>query len=387
VKQYLQQQFIHRFTHQPEKYFSVGGRFEVLGNHTDHQHGICLAATCDLSIYAAVRKRSDGLVLLYSDGFVPCSVDLTTLEKDIDEKGQSSALIRGIAYFLKNKGYEIGGFDIYVKSQIPNGAGISSSAAFEVLIATIFNHLFNEQRINFLTLSQAGQFAENVYYEKMSGLLDQIGVAYGGLVFIDFENIDEPKIESLDCDFSNYQFVIVNTKKSHADLSPLYESIVHDMRDVANFFNKNYLREVSEQDLYKHEAEIINKLGLLPYQRAMHFFQEDTRVKEAYAAIKRQDINCLISLMNESCISSTNLLHNMYVDDISGSPLEACELIKLASNQQAGVKINGGGFAGSVIALVPHNFLYQVVKLCKDQYGESNVFLVNVRNLIPSELK
>ena len=149
-----------------------------------------------------------------------------------------------------------------------------------MLIATIFNHLFNEQRINFLTLSQAGQFAENVYYEKMSGLLDQIGVAYGGLVFIDFENIDEPKIESLDCDFSNYQFVIVNTKKSHADLSPLYESIVHDMRDVANFFNKNYLREVSEQDLYKHEAEIINKLGLLPYQRAMHFFKKILALKK-----------------------------------------------------------------------------------------------------------
>ncbi|NLB48367.1 MAG: hypothetical protein GX813_00735 [Erysipelotrichia bacterium] len=386
MRNYLATQFNSSFGHFPQKFFTVGGRFEILGNHTDHQGGLCLAATADLVLFGAVRRRTDLHVTIYSEGFLSTYVDLTNLNKQKDEIGKTAALIRGIAAYIKKQGYQIGGLEIYLKSQIPSGAGIASSAAFELFIATALNHLFNEQKIDLLSLCKAGQFAENIYYEKLSGLLDQIGVAFGGLMCLDFNDINSPKIEKLACDFSGYQFVIVNTKRNHTHLSPLYEAIVNDMRQVALYFNKHSLNEVNEKQLYLYKKDIINKLGLLPYSRAKHYFQENIRVKKGCLALKNQDIPSLITLMNESCLSSTNLLQNMYVDSMKGSPLEACELIKEASKQKAGVKINGGGFAGSVIALVPNRYLDDVVYLCQKEYGENNVYLVNVHPLIPSEL-
>ena len=386
MKNYLKNRFLKIYNSEPDKYLSCGGRFEVLGNHTDHNHGLCIAATCNLSIYAAAKKRDDLIVRVYSEGFSQFEIDLSSLAKKEAETGDSSALIRGIAAFLSNN-HSIGGFDIYLKSEVPNGAGVSSSAAFELLIAQTINALFNNYQIPLMTLCKASQFAEREYYGKMCGLLDQIGVAYGGLVYIDFEEISNPFVEQLKLDLKGYQFMIVNTGGSHAALSHLYSAIPEDMFKVAKFFKKEYLREVEYSDLLNAKDEVIEEYGLLPYQRAVHFFEENQRVIDANKAIKEGNVNKLIDIINESRVSSTELLQNMYVDKIEGSPLEACELIFKASNSKAGVKINGGGFAGSVISLVPNSELDKVIEMVKDKYGDNNVHLVSVRNDIPSELK
>ena len=386
MKNYLKNRFFKIYNEEPDKYLSCGGRFEVLGNHTDHNHGLCIAATCNLSIYAAIKKRDDFIVRAYSEGFDQFEIDLATLSKKDSEIGRSAALIRGIAAFLSEK-HTIGGFDIYLKSEVPNGAGVSSSAAFELLIAQTINALFNDYQIPLMTLCKAGQFAEREYYGKMCGLLDQIGVAYGGLVYIDFKEISNPVVEPLRLDLNGYQFVIVNTGGSHAGLSHLYSAIPDDMFKVANFFNKKYLREIDYQILLDKKDEVIKECGLTPYQRAVHFFEENQRVKDANYAVKEGDVNKLIDLINESRISSTEFLKNMYVDKIDGSPLETCKLILKASNNKAGVKINGGGFAGSVIALVPNDKLDNVIEAVKKKYGDNNVHIVNIRNDIPSELK
>ena len=386
MKNYLKNKFLEKYKAEPELYLSCGGRFEVLGNHTDHNHGLCMAATCSLSIFASIKRRDDLLVHLYSEGFTESTIDLSNLDKNDDIKGKPDALVKGVAAYLA-KEYKIGGFDIYIKSQIPGGAGVSSSAAFELLFAQTFNKLFNNGQIPLMTLCKASQFAEREYYGKMCGLLDQIGVAYGGLVYIDFEDIDNPVVKPLKVTLENYSFVIVNSGGSHAGLDHLYKAIPDDMYKVAHYFGKEYLREVEEAEVIKNKQDVIDKCGELAYERALHFFGENRRVKEAFDAIEKGELDVLTKLMNESRMSSTDLLHNMYVEDKQGSPLEACELIIKASHEKAGVKINGGGFAGSVIALVPNDELDNVLKESKAKYGEHNVHLVNIRNSIPSELK
>ncbi len=386
MKNYLKNKFLETYKSEPELYLSCGGRFEVLGNHTDHNHGLCIAATCSLSIFAAVRRRNDLLVNAYSEGFGGFSIDLSNLDKNEEEIGKSSALIRGIVSYLA-KDYQYGGFDIYMVSQIPGGAGVSSSAAFELLVAQTINKAFNKEQIPLMTLCKASQYAERNYYGKMCGLLDQIGVAYGGLVYIDFKDIANPVVKSLNVEMKDYSFVIVNSGGSHAGLDHLYKAIPDDMFKVAHYFGKEYLRDVDESKVIENKQDVIEKTSELAYQRALHFYGENRRVKEAFEAISNNDLETLIRLINESRESSTDLLHNMFVNDKQGSPLEACELIMEASDNKAGVKINGGGFAGSVIALIPNNVLDNVLNKAKAKYGAQNVHLVNIRNDIPSELK
>ena len=385
MKKYLNDKYLVSFNEEPERFFSCGGRFELLGNHTDHNHGICLAATCNLSIYGAVKKRKDNKVRMLSEGYGYFEFDLTSLDKHNDEVGGSSALVRGIAQHLVNAGFKYGGFDIYIKSNIPNGAGVSSSAAFELLIAEVFNALYNDNKVPLPDMCLAGQHAEMNYYGKMCGLLDQIGVAFGDLVYIDFNDASKPIIEKLLASFVGYQFMIVNTGGSHAKLSHLYDSIPADMFKIADFFNKSYLRDVNYKDFFNRKDEIVDKFGLQVYERGEHFFKENERVYRANDALKKNDIERLIKLMNESRESSTNLLHNMYVDKKAGSPLEACELIYKASGKRAGVKINGGGFAGSVIALMPDDVFDDVRKAAEDKYGKENIYLIDIRSSSPSE--
>ena len=386
MKKYLNDKFFTTFQEEADCYLSCGGRFEVLGNHTDHNHGLCLAATCDLAIYGGFKKRDDLIVRMLSEGFGYSEYDLSCLEKDEIEIGKPGALVRGIAQHLTTNGFKYGGFDVYIKSTIPNGAGVSSSAAFELLIAQAFNKLFNDDEIPLFNLCVAGQYAEKNYYGKMCGLLDQIGVAYGDLVYIDFKDISNPIIEKTQALFNDYQFVIVNTGGSHAELSDLYDSIPKDMYIVSDFFSQSYLRNVNYQDFFNRKDEIIEKCGLQAYERGAHFFYESERVHQASEALKKNDIPELIRLMNDSRKSSTELLHNMYVNKKAGSPLEACELIYRVSNKRAGVKINGGGFAGSVIALVPKDVLKEVINASEDKYGKDNVHLVNIRPEGPCEL-
>lgn len=386
MKQYLGDAFFTTFQNRPEKFLSCGGRFEVLGNHTDHNHGLCLAATCDLSIYCAASKRDDLLIRVLSEGFGYFEVDLNSLDKNDDEIGKPSSLIRGIVAYLASD-YQYGGFDIYIKSEIPSGAGVSSSAAFEMLIAETINVLFNDSEIPLLNLCKASQHAERDFYGKKCGLLDQIGVATGGLVYIDFSDIVNPQVASFETNFSGYQFAIIDTGGSHEQLSNLYEAIPEDMFKVADFFKKAFLNEVSKDELLSDKDKIIETCGLLSYQRALHFFNENQRVLDARDALKNNNVVKLIELMNESRESSTELLHNMFVDKKKDSPLEACELVMKASHNKAGVKNNGGGFAGSIIALIPEDELANVKEKVKERYGKNSLYLVKIRNDKVSEIE
>ena len=386
MKNYLKQQFQVTFQEEPQNLLSCGGRFEILGNHTDHNRGLCLAATCNLSTYGAFSKRNDNIVRFLSEGFGYSEIDLSNLDKIDDEKGQSKALIRGIAKYLSINDCAVKGFNAYVKSEIPFGAGVSSSAAFELLIAQAFNVLFNESKIPLMTLCKAGQYAEREYYEKACGLLDQIGVSYGGVSYIDFQDLTNPEVKQLDVDFKGHQFIIINSGGDHSALSHLYKAIPDQMYEVANVFQKNYLRDVTYDELKQKKQDVIAKCGKEAYQKAVHFFEENIRVEKAFKALEKNKIDKLISLMNKSRESSTDLLQNMYVDNIKGSPLEACNLVMKASHKKAGVKINGGGFAGSIIALVPKDEVKNVTSVAREKYGRGNVYLVSVRRDQPSEL-
>ena len=388
ARDYLTEQFSVTFQSDPDFLLSCGGRFEVLGNHTDHNHGLCIAATCDLNIYAALKKREDNQIHLLSEGFGFSEIDLSNLDVVDDENGQPVALIRGIARYLSDCDYKFKGLDIYVASRIPSGAGVSSSAAFELLVAQAFNIAYNNKEIPLMVLCKAGQYAEKNYYGKMCGLLDQIGVAYGGLTFIDFQDIANPIVKPLNIDLSGYQFLIVDTGNSHDKLSDLYKSIPDDMYNVANVFEKQYLRDVDSDKVKENKQDVVEKCGKQAYQRAMHFYSENERVEKAMKALEKNDGERLIKLINQSRESSTEQLENMCLDGkTKGSPLEACKLIMKASHEKAGVKINGGGFAGSVIALVPEDELDNVIKAAKDKYGKDNVYKVEIRAEGPADVE
>lgn len=359
---------------EPTHNFDCGGRFEILGNHTDHNHGLCLAATASLAITAVLAKREDLIINLDSIGFSKINVDLSTLEY-IDSENKSAAMIRGVAKYLMDHGYKIGGFDAVSSSTIFPGAGVSSSAAFELLIGQIFNELFNEGKIDKITLAKAGQYSENNYYGKASGLLDQFGVAFGNTVRIDFEDINNPKVENIEFPFDDLSFVGVNTGGDHSSMNALYSKIPVDMKSAAKKMGVEFLRESTLENLEKTEG-----LTEVEKNRAIHFYTENERVKKAIEALQNKDKKLFLEQMNGSRLSSTNYLKNMMVEGhYEGSPLEACDKAMEILGEEGACKINGGGFAGSIICAVPNHLIKKFMKIMSKKYGKDNVVEINIR--------
>ena len=360
-----------------EGYLQSGGRFEMLGNHTDHNHGKTLASTCSLIIEGAYSKEDNNVVKLVSKGQCEFEISLDNTEYVEETVDKSACFIRGIAHYLKLHGYKIGGFSAYTESTVPPGAGVSSSAAFEILLGKIFNSLYNENKISLLELCKAGQYAENNYFGKKSGLLDQIACASMGVSYIDFANIEQPHIEILHNDFSGYQFVIVDTGKSHAGLSDLYSSIFDDMYGAAKKMGHNFLRECSKELLEAHKGEMTQG----EYNRALHFFNENERVEKALNCLKKGDFAGYLACVRESEWSSRNLLKNAMVnDEYEGSLAEAIDISNAAMDNEGASKINGGGFGGSIICVVPTNKLDKYLNIMKDRYGKEHVFCVSILN-------
>ena len=358
-------------------YTYAGGRFELLGNHTDHNHGMTLASTCSLIIEGAFSKENDNVVRFFSKGNCEFTISLDNTEVVKEEIGKSECFVRGVADYLKKLGYQIGGFSAYVESLVPPGAGVSSSAAFEILIGQIFNKLYNNEKISLLGLCKAGQYAENNYFGKKSGLLDQIACASNGVSYIDFENIENPYIEIIHQDFKDYQFVIVDTGKSHAELSDLYSSITSDMWNAAKKMGHNFLRECSEEDLEKNKDLFTEG----EYRRAKHFFNENKRVKKGQICVKNGDFAGFLQCIRKSEVSSRTLLKNAMVDDIyEGSLAEAIDLSNDAMDHVGASKINGGGFGGSIICVVPKTKLDKYLKVMTEKYGKEHVFCVSILN-------
>lgn len=375
-----EQDFENEFNQAPDYKVRCGGRFEILGNHTDHNHGLCCAATCDLQIYGYLKQRKDSSVVVSSVGYAPCRVNLDSLDVLPEDFASSQGLVKGVAKYFLDHGYQIGGFSLYTDSSIFPGAGVSSSAAFESLIGQIFNVLFNDGKVGKISLAKAGQFAENNYFGKKSGLLDQIGTGFGNISYIDFENIANPKVETIEFPFTDLHFVIVNTGGSHAELNDLYSSIPENMWEAAKKTGHQFLREGSMQ-----EISLCNTLTKMEFNRARHFYGENERVTIMKRALINKDKDQFLKLINESRKSSTELLKNMMVgDQYEGSPLQACDRAMKIMEEKGACKINGGGFAGSIICVVPDEYLDGFIMEMGEFYGENNVKEVHVSKQGPT---
>ena len=370
--------------------FSAPGRTEVGGNHTDHQHGCVLAAAVGLDVIAIVGQFEKDVIRIKSEGYPEDAVELADLEPAAEEKGSSAALIRGVAAGFKALGAELEGFCAYTTSDVLSGSGLSSSAAFENLVGTVIDRLFNGGKAGAVEIAKIGQFAENVYFGKASGLMDQMVSSVGGFVAIDFADPAVPVIEKVDFDFSGagYSLCITDTKGSHADLTPDYAAIPEEMRSVARELGAEVLRDVDEEEFYKAVPALREKCPDRAVLRAAHFFDENRRAQDEAAALGNGDTEEFFRLVRESGDSSAQLLQNLYS---AGRPLDqeitlAIMLSKRILNGSGAVRVHGGGFAGTIQAFVP-NYLAQTYAAEMDRvFGQGSCRILSIRPVGGTEL-
>jgi len=349
-------EYINLFGDGEVNIFSAPGRTEIGGNHTDHNHGCVLAAAVDLEIIAVAGKNNSGTVHIQSAGYPLNTVDLAALSIIPDETGHSVSLIRGIAAAFRQRGYAVGGFDAYTASDVLKGSGLSSSAAFEVLVGTAFNHLYNDGRVEPVEIAKMAQFAENIYFGKPSGLMDQTASAVGGLVSIDFKDPENPMIRKLNCDFAafDHSLCIVDTGGSHADLTGAYAAIPREMKAVAEQFGAAWLRDVNIQKLRASINTLRENCGDRAVLRALHFFAENGRATEEAAALETGNFPLFLELVNASGRSSFQYLQNVYTDEKSQPLAVALCLTEQYLGKEGAVRVHGGGFAGTIQAFVPN---------------------------------
>lgn len=366
------------------EYFSAPGRTEVGGNHTDHQRGRVLAASINLDIIAAAAKREDGIVTLKSKEYTKFDkIDIEDLGAKDEEREKSSAVIRGICARCKELGYKIGGFDCYTVSSVLKGSGLSSSAAFEVLVVTVISHLFNDGKIDPVEVAQISQYAENVYFGKPSGLLDQSASSVGGFTAIDFADSKKPVFEKInfDLDKYGYKLCVVDTGGSHADLTHEYAAIPVEMKKVAAFFGKEVLREVDEEEFKANIKELREKAGDRAVLRAIHFFSDNRLAKLEAEALKAGDFETFKSYVVKSGISSATRLQNVFA---SSNPSEQGLSLALAITEQVlegkgAYRVHGGGFAGTIQAYVPKELLEDYRAVIEGVFGKGSCYVLSIR--------
>lgn len=379
--------------HAPEelRLFSAPGRAELGGNHTDHNAGKVLAASVELDSIAMVEPTDDARVDLHSEGYEDIiRVDLSDLKRRSEEEGKTAALVRGIAARLAEEGHRIGGFRGCVTSSVLQGSGLSSSASIEILIATIFNHLFNRGSLTITELALAGQFAENEYFGKPCGLMDQIACAAGGVVAIDFEHPREPRIEQVQAAFSDYGYtlVAVNTGGSHADLTPDYAAVPEEMRSVARALGKGVCRELTREEVVEAFPRLRASVGDRALLRSLHFFADNERVDRQIAALKAGRIEDYLEAVRRAGDSSWELLQNCFSPSNpreQGVPL-ALALSRLILGEDAPVRIQGGGFAGTMQVYLPAERLDGFTRAMEHHFGAGSTTVLRVRAAGATEL-
>ncbi len=335
--------------------FSAPGRTEIGGNHTDHQKGCAVAAAVTLDALAVAGVNGTNKVKIYSLGYEPFEVDLSDLTPDPTGEVKSKDIVMGIADAISRMGYKLKGFTACIESMVPGGSGLSSSACFEVLIAVIFNEICCNGELRAIDIALAGKHAENIFSGKPSGLLDQATIAFGGLVSMDFAQ-EQPVLESIEYNFSEngYDLCVVNTGGSHADLSEDYAAIPIDMKRVAEYFGKDVLREVDEDDFWWQIDTLKNKVGGRAVLRAIHFFDENIRAAEQAKALRNNDLIRFFELVNESGRSSENCLQNINSKNDNECNLAvALEFARRSLDSLGAYRVHGGGFAGTIQAYVP----------------------------------
>lgn len=365
--------------------YSAPGRTEIGGNHTDHNHGVVMAAAVDLDMVAVVAQNNSTQVNIYSQNFERTdSVDVSCLTPQEQEKGSSPSLIRGIAARIVELGGTVGGFDAYTTSDVLRGSGLSSSAAFEVLVGEIFNAEFNDGRFSAVDNAKIGQYAENVFFDKPCGLMDQTACAVGSAITIDFKEPASPVVDKIPFDIAKHGFClcITDTKGSHADLTDDYAAIRREMESVAEFLGKKVLRDVDEEVFFSKIAEIREKLGDRAVLRAIHFFADCKRAKALYEAVADDRFDDFLHLIVDGGHSSFEYNQNAYSIK---KPEEQGVALGVALSQRVlagrgAWRLQGGGFAGTIQAFVPKDLLEQYRATLEGVFGKGSCYVLNVRN-------
>ena len=342
--------------------YSAPGRSEVGGNHTDHQHGQILAASINLDAIALVHPTGDGIIRVVSDDMDPIEIDVKDIELKEEEKESTTALIKGVLRGCTDRGFEIGGFKAYITSDVLIGAGLSSSAAFEALIGTIVSHVYNEGKIDPITVAIIGQFAENVYFGKPCGLMDQMACSVGSLVHVDFADPAKPVVERVEFDMNKfgYSLCITDTLGSHADLTSEYAAIPIEMKSVAACFGKEVLLGLKTEDILGSIGELREKCGDRAVLRALHFINENERAAKETEALKHEDIDTFMKTVAESGNSSYKFLQNVYTtQDVAHQNVSLALAFSEAVLAGGGgvCRVHGGGFAGTIQAFVKNELV------------------------------
>lgn len=377
--------FRETFRNDAEALFSAPGRTEIGGNHTDHQHGRVLAAAINLDILAAAAPNHSGLIRVKSQGYPIIEIDVRELDPRVGEVNTSAALLRGVANRIVAMGCSLEGcgLDAYMVSSVPKGSGLSSSAAFEVLIGTMLNEFFGEGRRTSVELAKIGQYAENEFFGKPCGLMDQLASAVGGVIAVDFANISDPKVTQLEVDLhsAGYALCILDSGAGHEDLTGEYAAITDELGAVCRFFGKKTLREVDEVDFLSALPQIRTVTGDRAVNRAFHVYAENRRVQAEEQALRAGDFESFLSLVRDSGCSSAMFLQNIIATGQTASQ-ELMVTIALCESVLAGkgaVRVHGGGFGGTVQAFVPLELLEHFKKQTEAVLGEDSCHVVTIR--------
>lgn len=377
--------FQKRFGDQDLKLFSSPGRTEISGNHTDHNHGKVLAGSINLDCVGVAACNDSGKVnivsITYDQEFTIDLDDLTPSER----KSGTMDLVKGLLAGFKEAGYQVGGFDAYVTSNVISAAGVSSSASFEMLLCSILNSFYNDGSMTAVAYAHIGKYAENIYWDKSSGLLDQMACAVGGLITIDFLNPETPVVEKIEFDFGsqNHSLIIVNTGKGHADLSEDYSSVPAEMKKVAEFFGKSVCAEITESDVIEKLQEVREFAGDRSVLRALHFFEENKRVESMVSALKENRFEDFMTSITASGNSSWKWLQNCFTNHSYQEQgitvaLALTELF-IAEKRRGACRIHGGGFAGVIMAMLPNDLVEQYVSYMEKALGEGNAYKMSIR--------
>lgn len=375
--------FKSTFGHDDAEMFSSPGRTEIGGNHTDHNYGRVLAGAVNLDNIAVAKPNGTMKVRILSSGYPQFEVDLTNLEPNKEEYFTSVALVRGISARMKEMGFNIGGFDAVIDSGVPKGSGLSSSASFEVLIGAIISHLFNEGKLDAVQNAIIGQYAENNFFGKPCGLMDQTACSVGGLVTIDFEDPSKPIVKKVDFDFTKtgYALVITDTGGNHADLNDEYASLPTEMKSVAAQFGKNVLRQVTLEQVIDNIPQMRGKVSDRAILRAIHFERDNARVAEQVAALEKGDFKSFLKMVIASGQSSYMYNQNVYpVNNVEEQGLSlALALSDIVLGSEGAWRVHGGGFAGTIQAFVPEALLDEYVKTIENAFGEGKCWKLFIR--------
>ena len=363
--------------------YSAPGRSEVCGNHTDHQNGMVLATSINLDAIAIVAKAEEPVIRLVSGDFPMEEVDVADLSMKEEEQSTTTALIRGVAAGMKERGHKVGGFTAYITSDVLMGAGMSSSAAFESLIGTILSGLYNDMKVSSIEIAQIGQYAENIYFGKPCGLMDQMACSVGGMIFIDFKEKEHPEVRQVHTDFekAGLSLCIVDTKGSHADLTPDYSPVPAEMNQVAQALGREHLREVPRETFFKELPKLWKETSGRAVLRAIHFYEEEERVLRGVKSLEESDYPGFLSVIKASGDSSAKYLQNIYSPkDVDSQNVTVALAVSESILGENGVcRVHGGGFAGTIQAFVKNEAVAAYKEQLEAIYGDDSCHVLKVR--------